>query len=371
MSTIASSDQSSIFLYTLQWHNQITTRVIMPKTKVTPRAKHPNKTQQFLDATQIALETFEDEISSLAEEVHEKAYRNYVKAYREALVPVWNLACFADIRTVLETVTDRNMSEITTMAEHLKPTSPRPKAISDKATILDLETITTAMLQKFPGEKLPEPLTCEKIGNVYSLLSTARTAYSEAAHGLAELATLLTPQQYTLLLMATITRSIQLIVLGQMISPLSTPPPPKQESSTTTGHAEIMNFTKCKVLPNPNSSSLTDCDDNSATHVLAAVVYCQLEKNYFDETRSCSNVAGLFRCNTSQLSKAITGVEYKSGPHHYKPKKVSKREAESSTQDPTKQKEPRTADADPKEAVLLEDTLSSSSGDSNLPPGLF
>ena len=89
----------------------------MPKTKVTPRAKHLNKTQQFLDATQITLETFKDEISSLAEEVHEKAYRNYVKAYREALVPVWNLAHFANIRTVLETVTDKNMSEITTMAD--------------------------------------------------------------------------------------------------------------------------------------------------------------------------------------------------------------------------------------------------------------
>ena len=69
----------------------------MPKTKVTPRAKHPNKTQQFLDATQIVLETFEDEISSLAEEVREKAYRNYVKVYKEALVPIWNLARFADI----------------------------------------------------------------------------------------------------------------------------------------------------------------------------------------------------------------------------------------------------------------------------------
>ena len=343
----------------------------MPKTKVTPRAKHPNKTQQFLDATQIALETFKDEISSLAEEVREKAYRNYVKAYREALVPVWNLAHFADIRTILETVTDKNMSEITTMAERLKPTSPHPKAISDKATIPDLETVTTAMLQKFPGQKLPEPSTCEKIGNVFSLLSTARTAYSEAAHGLAELATLLTPQQYTLLLTATVTPSIQLIVPGQMISPLSTPPPPKQESSMTTGCTEIMNFTKCKVLPNPDSGSLTDCDDNSATHVLAAAVYCQLEKNYFDETHSRSDVAALFRCNTSQLSKAITGVEYKSGPHHYKPKKVSKQEAESSTQDPTKQKEPRTADADPKEAILPEDTLSSSSDDSSLPPGLF
>ena len=296
----------------------------MPKTKVTPRAKHLNKTQQFLDATQVALETFKDEISSLAEEVCKKAYRNYVKAYRQALVPIWNLARFADIRTVLETVTDKNMSEITTMAEHLQPTSPHPKAISDKATIPDLEIVTTAMLQKFPDEKLPEPSTCKKIGNVFSLLSTARTAYSEAAHGLAELATLLTPQQCTLLLTVTVTPSIQLIVPGQMISPLSTPPPPKQESSTTTGRADIMNFTKRKVLPNPESSSLMDCDDNSATRVLVAAVYYQLEKNYFDETRSRSDVAALFRCNTSQLSKAIMGVEYKSGPHHYKLKKVSK-----------------------------------------------
>ena len=142
----------------------------MPKTKVTPRAKHPNKTQQFLDATQIALETFEDKISLLAEEVCEKAYRNYVKVYKEALVPVWNLARFADIRTVLDTVTDKNMSEITTMAERLKPTSPCPKAISDKATILDLETVTMAMLQKFPGENWKCLLTTKH--RSYSLLGS-------------------------------------------------------------------------------------------------------------------------------------------------------------------------------------------------------
>ena len=105
--------------------------------------------------------------------------------------------------------------------------------------------------------------------------------------------------------------------------------------------------------------------------MLAAAIYCQLEKHYFDETHSRSVVAALFRCNTSQLSKAITGVDYKSGPHYYKPKKISKRTAESSTQDPTKQKASRTADADPKETVLPEDMLSTSSSDSNLPPGLF
>ena len=63
------SDQSSVFLYTLQWRDRITSCVIMPKTKVTLRAKHLDRTQQFLDATHIALETFEDEISSLTEEI--------------------------------------------------------------------------------------------------------------------------------------------------------------------------------------------------------------------------------------------------------------------------------------------------------------
>ena len=343
----------------------------MPKTKVTPRAKHPEKTQQFIDSTRIALETFEDEISSLTDEICSSAYRNYITAYQEALLPIWNLAHFANISTVLETVTDRHMHEIKIMAKRLKPVSPRPKAIPENTMIPDLEAMTTAMLHKFPDDALPESSVCQKIGNVFSHLSTAHTAYSAAAHSLAKLATLLTLKQYTLLLMATTTPTIQLIVPGQMISPLSTPPPPKQELSMAAGRVEIVNYMKCKVLPNPDADSLTNCDDNSATRVLTAAIYCQLEKHYFDETCSRSEVAALFHCNTSQLAKAITGVDYKSGPHYYKPKKTNKRTAESSTQDSAKQKAPRTADADLKEAILPEDTLSSSSSDSSLPPGLF
>ena len=118
----------------------------MPKTKVTPRARHPNRTQQFLDAIQAALDTFEDEISSLTEEIRSKAYRNYVTVYHEALVPLWNLARFASIRTVMETVADKDMKEIKTMAARLKPASPSPKVLPQKAKIPDLETITDAML---------------------------------------------------------------------------------------------------------------------------------------------------------------------------------------------------------------------------------
>ena len=185
------------------------------------------------------MDTFEDEISSLMEEIRGKAYRNYITAYRQALIPVWNLAHFANVRTVLETIADKDMNEIMVMAERLKPASPRPKVLPQKATIPDLETITDAMLWKFPGKSLPESSICGKIGDVFSHLSTAQKAYSEAAQGLAELATLLTPQQYTLLLTATMTPAIQLVIPGQLISPLSTPPPPKQESSTAAGHLEV------------------------------------------------------------------------------------------------------------------------------------
>ena len=348
----------------------------MPTTKVTPRAKHPNKTKQFLDATQIALEMFDDEISSFTDEVKEKAYKHYIRSYREALVPVWNIARFANIDTVLKTVTDKKMQELKTMAERLKTTPPHPKAISDKTSIPDLETVTSTMLQKFPGEKLPTASTCEIIGNVFASLSTARTAYSEATQGLAQLATLLTPEQYTLVLAATVTPCIQLIVPGQHISPLSTPPPPQQKSETAIGCAEIINFTKSKILPNPEASSLTDCDDNSATRVLAAAVYCQLERKYFDETHSRHEVAALFRCNTSQLSKAITGVEYKSGPHHYKPQKATKRTMETAEQQtgPSKRKalpstSTQTESAQAPDPDVQADTLSSSS-DSDLPLGL-
>ena len=88
----------------------------MLKTKITLRAKHPDCTQLFLDVIQNALDTFEDKISLLTEEIRGKAYRNYVIAYCEALIPVWNLARFTSIGTVMETIADKDLKEITIMA---------------------------------------------------------------------------------------------------------------------------------------------------------------------------------------------------------------------------------------------------------------
>ena len=293
----------------------------MAKTKITPRLKHPGRTQEFIAAIQEAFDTFKDEISSLTDDIRGKAYKKYVETYRDALIPVWNLAHFASVNTMMKMITDKHLTEITVMAKFLKPSPPCTKVTKDKTKVPNLETITQALTKKCPGQSLPDASTCVKIAEVFSQLSAVHKAYSEAAEGLAELSTLVTPDQLTLLPTATMIPAIQLIVLGHLMSPLSTPPPPEPQASTALGRSKIMNFTKLHVLPNPDSEALLK---NSATRVLAAAIYCKLEHNYFDETCSRMDIASAFCCNTSQLLKAVTGIDYKLGPHHYKPKKASK-----------------------------------------------
>ena len=234
-------------------------------------------------AIQEALDTFEDEISTLTDDICGKAYKNYVGAYHDALIPVWNLAHFANVDTIMKTITDKELMEITIMAKCLKPSPPPTKVTNNKTKVPDLKTITQALMRKFPGQSLLDASTCSKIGEVFSQLSAVHKAYSEAAEGLAELSM---PDQFTLLLTATTIPAIQLMVPGHLMSPLSTPPPPEPQAGTPLGCSEIMNFTKLHILPNPDSKALLDCDKNSLTRVLAAAIYCKLEHNYFNETRS-------------------------------------------------------------------------------------
>ena len=107
--------------------------------------------------------------------------------------------------------------------------------------------------------------------------------------------------------------------------------------------------------------------------------FSQLERHYFDETLSHVDVAQQFKCNVSQLSKALTGVDYASGPHHYKPKAKKQATKRTSTSDPNPRPAKKTSDAPeksdaettPKSTAVQEDTLSSSSSSEELPMGLL
>ena len=175
---------------------------------------------------------------------------------------------------------------------------------------------------------------CAKIGEVFNKIHSAHKAYAEAAKGLAELSTEVTPQQYTMLLTAAAMPTIQIIVPGELLSPLTALPPPQAPASMVLGRSEIIKYTKLKVLPNPDATPLTTCDENSATRVLAAAIYCTLERLFFDETLSHVDISMAFCCNMSQLTKAVMGVDYKGGPHSYKSKKATKRPSEVTDEHP-------------------------------------
>ena len=132
------------------------------------------------------------------------------------------------------------------------------------------------------------------------------------------------PGQYTMLLVASAMPTIQVVVPGQMVGPLTIPPLHQTETSTAIGLTKLIKFTKSQVLPNPHSPELAEADKNSATRVLVAAVFLKLEKLYFDDATSLMDAFTLFGCKVLQLMKAITGVDYKSGPHHYVPKKQKK-----------------------------------------------
>ena len=75
------------------------------------------------------------------------------------------------------------------------------------------------------------------------------------------------------------------------------------------------------ILPNPAADAFKECDEHIATRVLAAAVFCTLDKHLFNETTPRAEVASLFCITAAQLHKAVTDVDYQSGPHPYKGKR--------------------------------------------------
>ena len=141
------------------------------------------------------------------------------------LTPVWNLAHLTNIETILATIVNLQMTKLAAMAQQLKPAPASSSIVKEKRKAPDLETISMTLKDKFPSQSLPDSKVCEKIGEVFAKLSKANKAYAEAAEGLADLPTLVSPEQYTMLLTAATMPAIQIVVPGQLISPLTIPTP--------------------------------------------------------------------------------------------------------------------------------------------------
>ena len=111
------------------------------------------------------------------------------------------------------------------MKTKLREKPPQGTVVKENIKIPTLEDFTDTMRKRLPKKDLPDSETCRKIGNVFSSLAAASKAYSEAASGIAELASEIKPDQMTMLLSAATLPAIQIVIPGQLLSPISTSPP--------------------------------------------------------------------------------------------------------------------------------------------------
>ena len=206
--------------------SQATRKPTTPKKSISSTAKRPQKTQKFLDDIGQALDDFDDEVFSFASEQREVAYNNFATYYRDALTAIWPKATDASIKTILKSVNDKQLQELKCMARLLKPDQPKPTVVTEKRTVPALENILGAMTSCLPQQNLPSTKVCGLISNIFSDLSTAHGFQAKAAQGIAELASLITPEQMTLILAAAVPPTIQIVLPPGSASPLSTPPPP-------------------------------------------------------------------------------------------------------------------------------------------------
>ena len=312
----------------------------MAKTKTTPRAtgsgrivsataKHPTATSKFLDTIDEVLTVFDDSISSISSEEREEAYKCFATTYREAFSLVWDKITSADIPTILNAVPDKELVELRQIRKLLNPSTPQPKVLKEQRKVLELEHILGAMTGRLPQQKLPSSEVCGLIPDIFSDLAKAHSAQAQTAKGLADLATTVTPEQMTLILAAAVPPTLQLSLPAGTVSPLSAPPPQPAMTTTHEGRHDIVMFCKSQILPDPKADGFLKHERKLPTHVLAAALYVVLERKYFEEKTSRSDIALMFSVTTTQLTKAVTGVDYESGPHQTKRKR--KTDADSTT----------------------------------------
>ena len=118
------------------------------------------------------MEIFDDEIGSLTQNICLKAYKNLVRSYRKALTAVLDLAQFADISLILETVHDKEMLELAMMAQKLDLPPPSTQVVKEKRNIPTLETITGVMTAQYPDQDVSNATMCEEIGHIFYLPET-------------------------------------------------------------------------------------------------------------------------------------------------------------------------------------------------------
>ena len=255
---------------------------MMAKMKTTPRAPAPtqvttaakwlDKTKKFLADISAALDIFDDEISSLGD-CQSTAYETFILYYRSAFANIWPKIKAADVKIVLQLVEDKELDELRRMSQIMSSDSSKPALIKENCAVPTMGNILGSMVNRLLDQKLPDKETCSLISSIFSDLAEAHKHYSSAAHGIADIATLITPEQLTLVLAAAVPPTLQLVLPPGVVSPLSTPPPPPKTATTAVGRLEMMKYCKTKILPKSTDEVFQKCEERTPVRVLAVAIF--------------------------------------------------------------------------------------------------
>ena len=229
-------------------------------TPVTMAAKWPDKMKKFLANISEALYIFDDEISSLGD-CRATAYETFIISYRNALADIWPKIDGADVKTILQSVKDKELNELHRMSQIMSSDMSKPALIKENHTVPTLDNILGSLVNQIPDQKLPDKETCSLISTIFLDLSEAHKHCASAACGIADIASLISREQLTLVLAAVVPLTLQLVLLPGHISPLSTPPPPAKTATTAMGRLKMIKYCKSMILPKPMDEVFQQCEE--------------------------------------------------------------------------------------------------------------
>ena len=134
-----------------------------------------------MDDIEQAISDFDDEVSSIASKQCEVTYKNFTTSYRDAFAAIWNKANDASVKTILKSVTNKELNELKCMACLLKPEQPLPTVIKETNKVPALDNILGAMTSHLLLQDIPSKEVCKLISSVFSDLSEAHKFQAKAA----------------------------------------------------------------------------------------------------------------------------------------------------------------------------------------------
>ena len=190
------------------------------------------------------------------------------------------------MKILLESVKDAELDELHRMSHLMSPETSQLTLVKEKRAVPTSDTILGSLVNRIPEQKLPDKETCALISTIFLDLAEAHKHYANTARGIADIAGLISPEQLTLVLAAAVPPTLQLVLPPGQISPLSAPLPSPMTATTAAGRQEMIKYYKNMILPDPSADAFKGCKECTPTRVLAAAIFCVLEKHLFDETTS-------------------------------------------------------------------------------------